>query len=203
MNNLIEAELNAPHWKERYQLFENENAPKNGIVFLGNSLTELFAFDSVAGEKIINRGISGDFTFGVLKRLPQVVKLQPRKIFLEIGINDLIERVDGNTILDNIENILDSLQSSLANSKIYLCSLTPTILPDGVLRNSAEQNQEIVEQNIKLKLLAQRKRIPFINLHALFVFNKKLKPEFSTDGIHLTEAAYKLWVKEIETFIRN
>ena len=40
---------------------------------------------------LVNRGISGDFTNGVLARLEEITHYKPKAIFLLIGVNDLFE----------------------------------------------------------------------------------------------------------------
>src|SRR4051812_2060560 len=82
MRSNIEKTLISDHWKSRYNEFLQEPRKYGGIVFLGNSLTEMFNLSTLGDSSIINRGINGDFTQGVLKRLPEVISLQPSRIFI-------------------------------------------------------------------------------------------------------------------------
>ena len=60
-------------------------------LFLGDSLTEYGNWRELfPGLDIKNRGIAGDTTDGVLHRLDGITALSPDKIFLMIGINDLL-----------------------------------------------------------------------------------------------------------------
>ena len=60
------------------------------IIFLGDSLTEWFELGKYfPGLAIINEGIAGDTTYGVLQRLEAIIKKPAKKIFLMIGINDI------------------------------------------------------------------------------------------------------------------
>jgi lysophospholipase L1-like esterase len=72
----------------------NAVAKPGSIVFLGDSITDFFRVNEFfPGVYVINRGISGDTTDGVLNRLAEsVYELSPSKIFLMIGTNDLGNR---------------------------------------------------------------------------------------------------------------
>lgn len=201
INNSIEKELTSVHWNDRKNYFENEKNEINGIVFLGNSLTERWSFDTIAGKKIINRGISGDFTFGVLERLDQVTKLKPKKVFLEIGINDLVEKVNSEEIVENIKKIIKKIECTCLDTKVYVYSLTPTDLPSGIFRTSKGLNKEVIMTNIKLKEMCGVNNIFYIDIHSFLYSGNKLKKEYSIDGIHLTELAYKKWEKLVIPYI--
>lgn len=66
--------------------FSIENVPLNSVIFLGDSITANANFYS---EKLINRGIHSDLTYGVYMRLNEVINRNPKKVFIMIGINDI------------------------------------------------------------------------------------------------------------------
>ena len=77
----------------RLEIFEevNEISKPGKIVFLGDSLIDFFPIqDFFPRVKIYNRGIAGDTTKDLLKRLDNVIELKPSKLFLQIGTNDLV-----------------------------------------------------------------------------------------------------------------
>ena len=60
------------------------------IVFLGDSITHEGSWEEYFLEcQTVNRGINGDTVQGVIDRLPDVLALEPKKLFLMIGVNDL------------------------------------------------------------------------------------------------------------------
>jgi hypothetical protein len=64
------------------------------IIMLGDSLTEMGIWaELLEGLSVVNRGISGDDSAGVLRRLLEVLGRHPRVICLEIGSNDLQKAV--------------------------------------------------------------------------------------------------------------
>src|ERR1700719_953485 len=98
--------------KQSYQEFRREifgisTFKTATIVMLGDSITEAAPWDELTGcRSIVNRGIGGDTTGGVLARLGDVVKLRPRAVFLMIGVNDISLRVPAETTIENYRGIL-------------------------------------------------------------------------------------------------
>src|SRR6478735_10221234 len=102
----IDSSYNNTYYQGRMELFNSLTPPKNATVFLGNSITERGAWgELLSGQPIMNRGIGGDNTFGVLARLEGVAKAKPKKIFLLIGINDLSRGLPKGVILNNYNRI--------------------------------------------------------------------------------------------------
>ena len=105
----------------------------NKIVFLGNSITQglLRHTDKLLGNNIVNRGISGDHTDGVLARLEEIIHYKPKAVFLLIGVNDLFEDNRSRPertpeyVANNIFLISDIINKKSPNTKIY----TQTIIP--------------------------------------------------------------------------
>ena len=52
--------------------------------------------------RIKNRGISGDVSAGILKRVDEVVMRRPSKVFLMIGVNDLARGLSTDSVVRNI-----------------------------------------------------------------------------------------------------
>ncbi len=71
-------------WRET-----NKTLPKDGIVFIGDSITQGFnVHEFYYGLPVFNRGIIGDTTTGVLARMNEsVYELSPSKVFIAIPHN--------------------------------------------------------------------------------------------------------------------
>src|SRR5271165_596600 len=70
-----------------FALSKIQSAP---IVMLGDSLTEGGPWRELTGcLYLVNRGIGGDTSGGVLARLDEIIALKPRAVFLMIGVNDI------------------------------------------------------------------------------------------------------------------
>jgi len=60
------------------------------IVFIGDSLTDSAEWEDLfPSSNIANRGIGGDRTNGVLKRMNSIYSTNASKAFIMLGINDL------------------------------------------------------------------------------------------------------------------
>lgn len=118
-------------WTERRSRWaEQVEADRHAVVFLGDSITQLWGDDlggSFPGVKVANRGISGDTTRGVLLRVQEdVITLQPRAVVLLIGTNDLEEGATPETAVANLRLILDALKRSDPQLPIVLCQVFPS-----------------------------------------------------------------------------
>jgi len=59
-------------------------------------------------KKVLNSGIEGDITSGVLARLDEVIRHQPAKLFICIGTNDLARGIAVPSIIIAYELIGNS-----------------------------------------------------------------------------------------------
>jgi len=57
------------YYPQRVAVFEKEPVVPGRIIFLGNSITQIADWKKLSNDStVINRGIAGDITFGVLRR---------------------------------------------------------------------------------------------------------------------------------------
>ncbi len=188
------------HYVQRLAFFRQMPAQKKEIVFLGNSITEGGEWQElIPGKHVLNRGISGDVTFGVLARLDEVVSSKPSKIFILIGINDLKRGIPAGVILANYHKMISYIKEKSPHSKIYIQSILPVnkyMLPESYKKIT---NDIINSLNIKLREFAKAGGIGFIDLHKVFEDkNGQLPKELSIDGLHLRSAAYINWVNYLK-----
>lgn len=186
----------------------NESAEPGGIVFLGDSITDFFRINEYFhGAYVINRGISGDTTDGVLFRLPEsVYHLQPSKVFLMIGTNDLGENKTEQDILHNIEQIISAIQANCPETKIYLESIYPiSNLRHKKVRRfivGKRTNDKIQRINEKLERLAQEKNIFYIDVYShLLDETGNIRLEYTVEGLHLTVQGYRAVAKVLKPFV--
>lgn len=196
MAQKIDSSYNNTYYQGRMELFNSLPVQKGAIVFLGNSITERGAWgELLPGVKVMNRGIGGDNTFGVLARLEGVVKAQPRKLFLLIGINDLSRGLPEEVILNNYERIVRYIQNHSPGTKIYIQSVLPLYEPLTTAAYLKNKKDSILQLNVGIKQIAGKYGLPYIDLHELFAdANGDLKKELTADGIHLKPPAYVMWV---------
>ena len=179
------------------------------IVFLGNSITEgAKSWNKRLNQKnLVNRGISGDITEGVLERLGEIYYYKPLAVFILIGINDLFdtnikngEMINPKYVANNILNIAKSIKAESVHTSIYI----QTILPVNIdkyeqvknidLKREKDLNAQINETNTILKAVELPMGIHIIDTHREFLDNNNnLNEIYSVDGVHLNEEGYKIW----------
>lgn len=180
-------------YTEKMEIFNKMPVRKGAVVFVGNSLTDAGRWNDIAPElPILNRGISGDISFGVLARLDEILRHHPKKIFLMIGVNDLKRNVPTEYIIANYHKIVSRIQKDSPKTKIYLNSILPineTTLIDAF---KSVKNQDVATLNVALKKIAQgNKQVQFVDLHKILADDKgQLRADITPDGIHLEVAAY-------------
>ena len=190
----------AAHYDHRKSLYEVLVTQKGKTVFLGDSLTELCEWaELLQQDSIINRGISADQTDGVLSRLDGVLNLQPKRIFLMIGINDLLFHPP-QRVLDNYKIIVERIQNHTSHIDLYVQSLLPI---NNEVRVVPIANAAVVAVNAGIEALAIEKGIPYINLHPYFTdANGQLAASLTSDGVHLNGKGYLLWKQQLEPYFK-
>lgn len=189
-------------YTQRLEQFEKMPISRGATVFLGNSLTEAGRWSDIIGQKgILNRGISGDISYGVLARIDEVLRHKPKKIFLMIGVNDLKRHVPTANIIQNYERIVQKISEKSPRTQIYLNSILP-VNPDKLIESFlAVKNSDIAILNEALKQIAsQHKKVQFVDLHQVVADSRGyLKSEMTPDGIHLEVSAYVEVVNYLRT----
>jgi len=192
-----------PYWHQRVSLFEMLPNAENEIIFLGDSITDGCNWSEMFQDKrIINRGISGDVTSGVLHRLDEVVESKPLKIFLMIGINDLADGKIETEVVYNIKQIVKIIHKKTPDTEIFLQSLLPVNKDYTIFENHINKTEEIIRINRALKNFSDINKITYIDLYSRFVTkDQKLHPDYTNDGLHLTGAGYLVWKSAVEKYI--
>jgi lysophospholipase L1-like esterase len=191
------------HHARRLTQFALEPVLQGRIIFLGNSITEMGDWKRLTGDTtVVNRGIGGDITFGMLSRLSLVTVLKPSKIFLLIGINDIGKDIPAPVIAQNIGRIIDRIRAESPGTKIILQTLLPVNPTVDKFPQHYDKNEKVLEVNNLLRTLAKEKQVPLADLHALFRDNKGLlRAELTGDGLHLDPNGngYRIWVDHLRS----
>lgn len=196
------------HWQNRVKAFKEQNENLRNVVLLGDSITEGFEVAKYfPGRRILNRGIGADVIGnampaddprGVLQRLNEsVFDCAATDVFILIGINDLNTGRTVESMEVGYRELLKRIRERLPAVKIHVQSVLPTRGPH------AKQNAPVLAFNEKLKKLAEEFACDWIDLHRSMRDEKgELKAEFTNDGLHLTEPAYRLWRAEVLRALR-
>ncbi|MBS5939839.1 GDSL family lipase [Clostridium sartagoforme] len=186
-------------------------------VFIGDSLTfgygvsknkswiefyKEFCIEKGNNINIINKGINGNTTTDMLNRFTEdVTSLNPSTIFIMGGTNDLLSNRAIDSIIDNIDLMI---QESLTCTDSIIIGIPPRIIKEDAYRlfmpsltydyceKSLPKLREIL---IKLCNKYKLKYIDFYDLTSSINHN-----EYYIDGIHFNENGHKLLFNE---FIKN
>ena len=189
------------------------------IVFLGNSITEgAKSWNKRLNQKnLVNRGVSGDITEGVLERLGEIYYYKPLGVFLLIGINDLFDQniIDGELIspeyvADNIFSIAKNIIKESKHTIVYVQTILPVNLDKYQTvkgfkpEHKINLNTQIKETNFILKNLELPEKIEMLDIHEDFLdSNNQLSEIYTDDGVHLNESGYDVWVKILDQKVKD
>lgn len=186
------------HRKSQFEMLPVDTAQ---IVMWGNSLTRQGEWAELLGRPDVrNRGIEGDHIAGLLERMDEVVALQPKWLFVMIGINDLLFHEPG-FVIRQYEVLLQQLKQKLAQTQVVVQSLLPV---NNEVRPLGIRNEDIQTINEELKALAARYGSRYLDLYPLFADEQgRLDARFTLDGIHLNGPAYRLWAEAVKEVLRS
>ena len=175
---------------------------KNPVVFFGDSITFGADWERLFPESpVVNRGISGDTTSGLLNRQNEIIALRPKQIFLMIGTNDLCFGRPVDQVVENYSKILARFQAELPGTPVYVQSILPfndQMFPSNGLR----KNQNIRALNKAIKPLAQKFGYEYLDLSGAFTGKDgRLLQQYTYDGLHLNDDAYQVWRRLIDSYV--
>jgi lysophospholipase L1-like esterase len=206
-------------YEERIEHFKKHPIGNNKIVFLGNSITEGGGDwnKKFNVHNIVNRGISGDITEGILVRLDEIIFYKPIAVFLLIGINDIFdtdilnrEKITPLYVANNIIKIANQIIDQSPSTEIFIQTILPVNHEIYIEENGffPEHNVPLSEQIIQINSMiihqADVQQYKVIDLHSLFINQDGLmNREYTTDGVHLNHNGYGVWVKCIHSYIQE
>jgi len=194
--------LKLAYYKVKFSIFESMPRDTEKIVFLGDSLTDYVKFEEIFPDlKIKNRGIAGDTTLGVLKRLDEVISLKPSKLFLLIGTNDIVFNRKAAEIVSSIRKIIETFREKSPSTALYVQTLFPVNHNLGDARRPHEAIREINDG--LLNLSNEIKDFTLIDTYSLFAENGQLPERYTIDGVHLNGTGILRWMEFLSVWIKE
>jgi lysophospholipase L1-like esterase len=165
------------------------------IVMLGDSLTEWGNWNELLpGLSLINRGIGGDTSAGVLARLKEIAQRNPKTVVLMIGINDILQDIPPELVAVNIKQIVRWLRKN--EIRVVLQSV---LLMDVTAGRRA--NRRIKRLNTLICHIAEDESSQFLDLNPVLAPNGTLPPDLTRDGLHLAGRGYILWAESLRPLL--
>lgn len=189
-----------------------DTTEKEGVVFFGDSITEMYDLDAFYPNKgYINRGIGGDLTTDLIRRAEtNVIALKPRAVVLLVGTNDLNTRTVDETAGSYYE-LLTILVNSLPNTRLIVQSVLPICTlssPFSHIMISNRTNEKITALNEKIKgfcvdIKTEKPSfdIIYVDTHATLLNGDKLNTIYALDGLHINNYGYAVLTGALSQYI--
>jgi lysophospholipase L1-like esterase len=177
-----------------------EATPEDRVVFLGNSITDAWAYVDTAffaDNNFVGRGISGQTSPQLLVRFRQdVIDLQPKIVIIHIGTNDIAENTGPYNQAFTLGNIISMVDLAEKNG---MEAIIASVLPATQFSwrpKMGDPSAVIIALNEKLQALASDRGLKYIDYHtALKNDANGMDVDLAKDGVHPTMKAYEIMAK--------
>lgn len=178
-------------------------------VFLGDSRTEGFYLYSglQEGEYLYAVGATVESVFtkptqetaaGKVPMLDALAELECGKVYIMLGANEL-GWPRSEAFHDQYGKVIDRIREDHPDAEVVIQSILPVSAVQES-KGSYVNNGRIQTYNAILEELALEKECPYLNVsEAVTGEDGCLRPELTTDGIHLNTAGCKEWLNYLRT----
>ena len=138
-----------------------------------------------------------------------VFELRPRKVFINIGTNDLSDgSVPLETVMSNYDQIITQIEEKLPGVIIYMMAYYPInydaateeMKPCLLIRT----NEKINKANELVAQLAAKHGQRYINVNAPLMDEQgRLKAEYTIEGMHIKPEGYRAIFQDIMTYVKE
>ncbi|MEZ8614243.1 SGNH/GDSL hydrolase family protein [Vibrio splendidus] len=185
------------HSMSRYIMTSDNHryfSPNADLVMFGDSITEWAPWADIFRDiSMVNRGLAGDTTTGMLRRIDTTLNVKPKLVCFMAGINDLAQGYDVDHIYQNYIDMLKVWQENdiriLVQSTLYVGSKLQGLNPSVELLNS------------KISEYCSQQGIAFLDVNSVLSPNQLLSNEYSCDDLHLNAKAYQAWAEVLQPAI--
>ena len=189
---------------------QNSNLSEGQIVFIGDSITDLYPLDSYYADldrACYNRGIGGDTTQGVIDRLKvSIFDVNPSTIVLMIGTNDVDGGIPNDKIIENYKIILSEINKNQPMVELYFVSVIPQNKDlEGYTDLDVDKNNKtILMINEEIQKLCNEFGCTYIDLHSNLLDEMGyLRKNLSDDGIHLNANGFEIWTSLLKPYLNK
>lgn len=188
----------------------NKTVVPGKTVFVGDSITQEFPVEEMFKDygPVYNRGIGGDTTQGLLRRLDEsIFDLNPSKLFLLIGTNDLVSGESAEQqVVTNLSSCIDRVKNRLPGCNIHLISILPINSTEHPKINHdaipMRTNRLISKVNHLLEELAAEKSVIFVDLYSKLIDEKgNLAIPYTREGLHVSPQGYEVIVRNLSKYM--
>ena len=163
------------------------------VVFLGDSIIEQGQWDGWMPDlPTLNRGIGGERIADVAARLGTALH-DPRAVMLLVGTNDVHEArnpADIAAAASRMNYLVNAIRKVAPDAALIVNSVAPRTL---------QYRDRIVMFNAELVRIVAAADAQYLDLWPVMAGpDGAIRPELTTDGLHLTAAGYAVWAKALQ-----
>lgn len=182
----------------RYDMFRHLGVDSNAIVFVGNSITDMYnwceAFVGLpTGCYVCNRGVSGARTEDVLENIDAMVAGGPRQLFLMIGTNDLADGCSPAMVAEGVARIVWRVKRLSPRTEVLLQSILPSTVGERTLEAERAANELI-------RHVADTAGVVYVDLWD-DLCGVVGDCRYSLDGLHLCALGYRVWCERVARYM--
>ncbi len=188
----------------------NKVAEKHQIVLAGSSLMDYFPVNELMMDegdcrKVYNRGIASFTVSQYDEVLDIVLDLEPSKLFINIGTNDLNRAGDtiGN-LMRKYRALLERIRRELPHCEITCLAYYPCLkaeVPETREGRIARTIENINLANEEVRRMCEEMGLRFIDLNApLKDENGYLRKELALDQLHFSAAGYVEVLRQLREY---
>ena len=185
------------HSMSRYIMTSDNHrhfSPNADLVMFGDSITEWAPWADIFRDvSMVNRGLAGDTTTGMLRRIDTTLNVKPKLVCFMAGINDLAQGYDVDHIYQNYVEILTTWRAQgitiLVQSTLHVGNKLQGL------------NPQVSELNKRLQAYCEQHDIEFLDVNRVLAPNQLLSNEYSCDDLHLNAKAYQAWAEILQPTI--
>lgn len=165
-----------------------------GVALIGDSIIRSADWQNLLRRSdVVNLGISGDNIYCIKNRISFAIKMRPKLIVLEGGINDLPSK-SVDYIFDNYVEIIGSIRRANIVPILILVGYLGADVGDRYADKSDYKsiNNSIKELNDRISSYAKLQNIEYIDVNSDLQSDGVLDGKFTADGLHLNQSAYSI-----------
>jgi len=190
--SLTDGFMNSERYESQVEKLKSSKLTSETTLFLGNSLVVGFDLEKLPFPSQ-KWAIGGDVLDGLVWRLELLKKSEsPKNVVINLGVNDIINGFGFK--IEKIQNFVSEAKKAHPKTTFWVMSMSPENLEWGTFTNPTQIQKKIIDSNIRLKKFCNAEKIGYIDVYSLLQEDYKLKPEYTTDGLHLTQKGYEQWV---------
>ncbi len=188
-----------------FKVLNTQAKDKKNTVFIGDSLIEEYPIQEMFGRHdYLNRGIGGDTTEQLLKRLDRTLKgLHYHQVVLLIGTNDLSNNISPEKTINHIHQIVDRIKHLNQTTRVLILSVLPVTeekMSHIDLKTVGVRTNQTID--IMNKALKKLEGAVFIDLNTKLKDQKgQLNPLYTREGLHLSPQGYQVITEALKNVL--